>query len=54
LKLRDVAHRLQVCEETARRLCMRGELPYLRIGNSIRIAEGDLVALLNRLRTSRA
>jgi excisionase family DNA binding protein len=37
LRVADVAERLGVCAATVYRLCERGELPHVRIVNSIRV-----------------
>jgi excisionase family DNA binding protein len=42
LRVADVAEHLGVCNATVYRLCERGALPHLRIGNSIRIGPDDL------------
>ena len=42
LRLADVAEHLGVCNATVYRLCDSGELPHVRIGNSIRIRPDDL------------
>ena len=51
LRLREVARRLDVCEETARRLVARGELPAVRLGAGprapIRVASDELQAWLD-------
>ena len=44
LRVADVAERLGVCAATVYRLCERGELPHVRIVNSIRIRRADLDA----------
>jgi excisionase family DNA binding protein len=42
LRVAEVAERLGVCAATVYRLCEGGELPHLRIVNSIRIRPEDL------------
>ena len=49
LSVPDVAERLGVCAATVYRLCERGELPHVRIVNSIRIRSDDLRAFLGRV-----
>jgi len=44
LRVPDVAERLGVCAATVYRLCERGELPHIRIVNSIRVRGADLEA----------
>jgi excisionase family DNA binding protein len=51
LTVKDVAKQLGVCSATVYRLCDRGELPYLRIVDSIRILPLDLVAYRTRARS---
>lgn len=46
LKVADVAQHLSVCNATVYRLCDRGELPHVWIGNSMRIRADDLRAFL--------
>ena len=46
LTVREVAERLSVSTATIYTLCERGELPHVRISNSIRIAPADLAAFL--------
>jgi excisionase family DNA binding protein len=48
LSVGAVAERLGVCAATVYRLCDRGELPHVRIVNSIRIRPEDLRAFLDR------
>jgi excisionase family DNA binding protein len=48
LRVTDVAERLGVCAATVYKLCDRGELPHLRIVNSIRVRPEDLAAFLKR------
>ncbi|HEV7402211.1 MAG TPA: helix-turn-helix domain-containing protein [Chthoniobacteraceae bacterium] len=42
LRVGEVAEQLGVCAATVYRLCERGELPHVRIINSIRIRPDDL------------
>jgi excisionase family DNA binding protein len=42
LTVADVAKVLAVCTKTVRRLIDAGELPCVRIGNSIRVSPSDL------------
>jgi excisionase family DNA binding protein len=53
LTVAEVAERLKVCPETVRRFCIRGEVSYSRIGNSIRILESDLEAFIASARSHR-
>jgi excisionase family DNA binding protein len=46
LTVADVADQLGVCGATVYRLCESGELPHVRIVNSIRIRPADLAAFL--------
>ena len=46
LSVKEVAARLRVCRAVAYRLCERGELPYIRISNAIRVAPAALAAYL--------
>jgi excisionase family DNA binding protein len=46
LTVPDVAEQLGVCSATVYRLCGSGELPHVRIANSIRIRPADLAAFL--------
>ena len=46
LRVADVAERLGVCVATVYRLCEGGELPHIRIVNSIRVRRADLDALV--------
>jgi excisionase family DNA binding protein len=48
LKVTEVAEQLGVCAATVYRLCETGELPHVRIVNSIRIRPADLAELLVR------
>jgi excisionase family DNA binding protein len=50
LSVGAVAERLGVCSATVYRLCERGELPHVRIVNSIRIRPEDLRAFLEQRR----
>lgn len=45
LTVRQVAERLGVSTATVYRLCERGELPYVRVSNVIRVAPRDLTVL---------
>jgi excisionase family DNA binding protein len=42
LRVAEVAEQLGVCNATVYRLCERGELPHVRVVNSIRIRPKDL------------
>jgi excisionase family DNA binding protein len=46
LSVADVADQLGVCGATVYRLCDSGELPHVRIVNSIRIRPADVAAFL--------
>jgi excisionase family DNA binding protein len=46
LTLRQVAERLSVCTATVSRLCSRGDLPSVRIANSMRVEPDDLDAFI--------
>ncbi len=48
LTVRDVARMLGVCDATVYKLCERGDLPHVRIVNSIWIRQVDVKALLRR------
>jgi excisionase family DNA binding protein len=49
-----VAQRLRFCTETVYRLCRKGELPHVRIVDSVRIRPADLAAFVaTRLRLER-
>jgi excisionase family DNA binding protein len=48
LKVAEVAEQLAVCDATVYRLCERAELPFVWIGNSMRIRPDDLRAFLDR------
>jgi excisionase family DNA binding protein len=52
LRVPDAAEKLGVCAATVYRLCERGELPHVRIVNSIRIRPEDLRAFLARYQRS--
>jgi excisionase family DNA binding protein len=51
LSVRQVAARLGVCTATVYALCARGALPCVRVLNAIRVAPGDLEALLEGRRS---
>ena len=42
LRVAEVAEQLGICNATVYRLCERGELPHLRVVNSIRVRPKDL------------
>ncbi|TMB26476.1 MAG: helix-turn-helix domain-containing protein [Deltaproteobacteria bacterium] len=44
LSIKDAAARLGVCRALAYRLCERGDQPYVRISNAIRVAPAALAA----------
>jgi excisionase family DNA binding protein len=46
LQVAEVAEQLGVCAATVYRLCNRGELPHVRIVDSIRIRPADLAGFL--------
>jgi excisionase family DNA binding protein len=46
LRVADVAERLEVCAATVYRLCESGQLPHVRIVNSIRVRPDDLSAFV--------
>ena len=46
LTVREVAEQLEVCSATVYRLCANGELPHVRIIDSIRIRPTDLAAFI--------
>jgi excisionase family DNA binding protein len=50
LSLKAVAERVSVSTKTLRRMIGRGELPVIRVGRQIRIAEDELMRFLNRRR----
>ena len=50
LSVRQVAKLLGVCPATVYALCNRGELPYFRILNAIRVDIQDVKSLLRRWR----
>jgi excisionase family DNA binding protein len=51
LRVTDVAERLGVCAAIVYRLCERGELPHIRVVNSIRVRRADLDAFVAGLAT---
>jgi excisionase family DNA binding protein len=50
LSVREIAARLGVSTATVYKLCDRGELPHVRVSNSIRIAPADLAEFIARMR----
>ena len=50
LKLPDIALRLDVSQQTARRMVKDGRLPAVYIGNAYRVSEEDLAAYLENAR----
>jgi excisionase family DNA binding protein len=52
--VRDVAEQIGVCSATVYRLVESGDLPHIRIVNSIRIRPDDLRALLEREASERS
>lgn len=53
-RVRDVAEQIGVCSATVYRLVESGDLPHIRIVNSIRIRPDDLRALLEREASERS
>jgi len=49
MKTEEVSERLQVHPGTVRNLVKRGELPYVKIGKSLRFKTDDVEALVERL-----
>jgi excisionase family DNA binding protein len=47
LRVAEVAEHLGVCAATVYRLCESGELPHVRIINSIRVRPADLAVFIN-------
>jgi len=47
VRVADVAEQLGVCEATVYRLCESGDLPHIRIVNSIRVRPADLVDFIS-------
>jgi excisionase family DNA binding protein len=54
LTVEDVAHRLQMHPSTVRRLIRDGKLVSRKIGRSVRVEEGDLVAFVRGDSAARA
>ncbi len=54
LTVRDVAMRLGVCRATVYKLCERGELPHVRVLNSIRVTPADLAAFIQNAKRGRS
>ena len=50
LKIRDVAERLSISDNTAKRLLLGGKIPYYRVGRQFRIEEADLDAYIESIR----
>jgi excisionase family DNA binding protein len=48
LRVSEVADRIGISAATVYKLCERGDLPHLRILNSIRVRPRDLAAFLKR------
>jgi excisionase family DNA binding protein len=46
LSVREAAKALSVSPATVYKLCRRGELPHVRVSNSIRVAPDDLAAFV--------
>ena len=53
LTIADVADRCQVSPRSVRRWIDDGRLKVIRLGRSIRVAEGDLAKFLSHCQTSR-
>ncbi|XXF81236.1 helix-turn-helix domain-containing protein [Myxococcaceae bacterium GXIMD 01537] len=47
LTVREAAERLGVCRATVYRMCERGELPHVRISNTVRVVPETLERVLN-------
>jgi len=48
LRVSEVAKQLGVCNATVYRLCESGQLPHVRVVNSIRVRPGDLAEFVGR------
>lgn len=49
--VKQLMHRLGVCDETIYRLCNSGQLAHSRVGKMIRVSEAQLQAYLHRNQT---
>jgi excisionase family DNA binding protein len=43
----EVARHLRVCTETVYRLCRKGDLPHVRIVDTVRVRPADLAAFIS-------